>query len=844
MSNPSPKPNRARSPSEARAAGLVHGTLVGDRYRVTRLLGCGGMGCVHLAQDTVLGRDVALKRLSSLRSGDASVWRRALHEARAMAGVQHAGIAAVHDLLPGTPPTLVMEFVEGRPLDKWLDEAPAASDVIFVLLAVVAAVGEAHRVGIVHCDLKPANIMVTRDGRPKVLDFGIARLAVTNDLAGSPTGTSGFTPGYAPPEVLRGERPTPASDVFSLGVLIEHVLDACAWTGCPLGADAPLRRVAAEAQSLRVADRPADGQALLARLRGAQSFTALRVASRRRRRVTSAAGALIVAAGCVGGGLSLVRDRVTASSSAPRLAVAARVDPSSASTMSAAAADLLLAQLQERQGVRVVSEPVPGATGDRRALIEQARGRGATHVVVPTLARVGAATRLTVTVFDVRSGRLDRTVTRYGAPGGLPALIAATADSLARAMSASTTPPGVANLQAPVDERALGDYSQALRYLERPDAPGAFGHARRLLESAVMQAPAFARAHAQLGRLGWLEYQATRDRRHLADAEKSLLDARALDPDATATHTALALVRKTRGDLDGAALELQAALAQEPDDDYALRLLGEVAATRGDLGAARELIGQAIARQPGTWGHHRALGTVLFDAGRYGEAALAFARLTTLQPDNAWGFQMLGAAHQMSGASAAAIVAYETSLQLRPSASAMTNLATLYYERGNWSAAERRYRQAVALQPNNPSMHRNLGDVLLRQSRQGEARVAFADALHLLEAELSVEQGDARLLGTAAYLSARAGVCDQARDYATRAERVAAGNPIVLGALVNAHVLCGGVDDAARVLGMLGAHNAPVPRLLEVDVLGTARAIPRLAPLVVAGGAVRARQEA
>ena len=122
--------------------------------------------------------------------------------------------------------------------------------------------------------------------------------------------------------------------------------------------------------------------------------------------------------------------------------------------------------------------------------------------------------------------------------------------------------------------------------------------------------------------------------------------------------------------------------------------------------------------------------------------------------------------------------------------------------------------------------------------------MAFAEALQLLESQLSVEQADARLLGSAAYLSARANVCDQAHDYALRAERAAAGNPIVLGAVVNAHVLCGGVDDAARVLGTLGAHHAPVPRLLEVDVLGAARAIPRLAPLVVAGGAVRARQEA
>jgi tetratricopeptide (TPR) repeat protein len=823
---------RLATPAATRSVLLAAETLVSDRYRVTRRLGCGGMGCVYLARDTMLGRDVALKQLTGLTAGDQEQWRRALHEARAMAGVQHGGIAAVHDLLPGPTPTLVMEFVDGSPLDAWLDGAPASADVLFLLLAIVAAVAEAHRVGIVHCDLKPANIMVTRDGRPKVLDFGIARLTTPARRPGSATGNSGFTPGYAPPEVLRGERPTPAADVYSLGVLVEHVLDACAGHGAPLAADRAIRAVAARAQALRAADRPADAGALLARLRGAP----IAPDTARRRRATLAAAALLVAAGCVGGGWSLVREAGTgAGRQIPRLAVAARLDPSAASTMSAAAADLLVEQLQAQAGVRVLTEPVPAATGDREALLAQARGLGATHVMIPTLTRVGASSRLTVAVFDVRARRLDRTLTRYGSPDALPALAAAAAETLAREMTAPAAAPGVIGRQASIDDRVLGDYSQALRYLERPDTPGHLANARRLLEGAIAQAPSFARAHAQLGRLGWLEYQATRERRHLAAAERALLDALRLDAAAPETRIALALVRRTSGDLGAAERELQAVLARNGDDDYALRLLGELAGARGDLAAARELLGRALALQPGVWGHHRALGKVLFEAGLYAEAAVSFGRLTTLQPDNAWGFQMLGASHQMRGDSAAAIVAYESSLALRSSASATTNLATLFYERGDWPAAERRYRQAVALQPNNPSMHRNLGDVLLRQSRLAEARAAFADSLRLITSQLAVEKGNARLLGSAAYVSARAGACRPARDYAVQAEQMAAGNPVVLGAAANAHVICGAVDDAARILEALAARRAPITRLLEVDVLGFARDVPRLAPLVKVG---------
>ena len=159
----------------------------------------------------------------------------------------------------------------------------------------------------------------------------------------------------------------------------------------------------------------------------------------------------------------------------------------------------------------------------------------------------------------------------------------------------------------------------------------------------------------------------------------------------------------------------------------------------------------------------------------------------------------------------------------------------MFYERGDWPAAERRYREAVRLQPNNPSMHRNLGDVLLRRSRWPESRAAFADSLRLIESQLQIEKGNPRLLGSAAYVSARAGACRSARDYAAQAERVAAGNPVVLGAAANAHVICGAIADAARILEQLAARRAPITRLLEVDVLGFARDVPRLAPLVKVG---------
>jgi tetratricopeptide (TPR) repeat protein len=193
------------------------GRVVGA-YRLLQLLGTGGMGSVYLAErsDGAFAKHVAVKLLSAalLPSRD-----RFLREREYLARLDHPNIARLLDAGATTDhvPYLVMEYVEGVPIDRYCaDPSVTIEQRVALLLQVCAGVAHAHRNLIIHCDIKPENILVTRDGMVKLLDFGIARLL---DPARAVTQYRPATPAYSSPEQLQGGAITTTSDVYSLGVL-------------------------------------------------------------------------------------------------------------------------------------------------------------------------------------------------------------------------------------------------------------------------------------------------------------------------------------------------------------------------------------------------------------------------------------------------------------------------------------------------------------------------------------------------------------------------------------------------------------------------------------------------
>ncbi|MCX6622925.1 MAG: serine/threonine-protein kinase, partial [Acidobacteria bacterium] len=202
-------------------------------YRILDKLGAGGMGEVWKASDSRLGRLVAVKLLPAGFCNDPLHVRRFEREARALAALNHSGIAAVYDT--GEHEGLryiVCELIEGRTLRALLGDGPLPRRrAVGIATEVAEALAAAHAAGIVHRDLKPENIMITRGGRVKILDFGLAqRISLpgegdsTSNFTLTPDGTVVGTPGYMSPEQVRGEATDHRTDIFSFGSLLYELL--------------------------------------------------------------------------------------------------------------------------------------------------------------------------------------------------------------------------------------------------------------------------------------------------------------------------------------------------------------------------------------------------------------------------------------------------------------------------------------------------------------------------------------------------------------------------------------------------------------------------------------------
>jgi len=201
--------------------------LLNNRYQLLHTLGTGGMAIVYRAYDRMLERPVAVKILRQDFTSDQAFRERFRQEARAAANLSHPNIVTVHDFGfdDAGRPFIVMELMPGTDLKSMIKQRGifGVDEAISLMVQACEGIGYAHRAGLVHCDVKPHNMLVSPDGRLKVTDFGIAR-ALASILPDEQAEVVWGSPQYFAPEQAAGQAPSPASDVYSLGVILYEML--------------------------------------------------------------------------------------------------------------------------------------------------------------------------------------------------------------------------------------------------------------------------------------------------------------------------------------------------------------------------------------------------------------------------------------------------------------------------------------------------------------------------------------------------------------------------------------------------------------------------------------------
>lgn len=820
------------------SAGVIAASV--GPYRVLDKLGSGGMGEVYLAEDSRLGRKVALKTISGTGARDAR--DRLRNEARAAATLNHPNIAAIYDVIEHDNQLyIVMEYVDGATLAQRVGYGPMVpEEALDITAQMLDALAHAHAHGVVHHDLKPANVSLAAGGKVKILDFGIARLhPKTVSAAVDPT-TAGRvfgTPGYAAPEQLLGAVGDRRSDLYSVGVLLFELIagrppfepadllgSSVAATGEPpsLAAAAPHVRPALDALVARAMAPDPD--------RRFQSASEMLTAVRGIAPAVSEHPTIDITPSAPHGIRGHYRPWIAALSAAALLVLAGRplyqywhetpragetivrpivavlplenltADPAN-DRIGIGIAETISTTLGKVSDVTVIPQSeIRESRRRNQAVAQLASDVGATFVVGGAVQIEGEMLKVTLRLMRA-NGSIAWSEEYDGVATAILPLQSRLGEGLVRALRVRPT---LADRQRlleprPVDPDALSEYWQGRALLERPDQDSV-RRAVASFERAIARDPGFALAHAGLADAHWTQYQETKDPAWTTKAIASSLEALRLDPALPQVRITLARVYQGTGRLEAAVQELGRALEVQPNNDEAHRLLGETYTSQGKTDDAIAELKKAIELRPNFWRHHNRLGIIYYNIARYDEAIAELTRVTELQPDSPRGFHTVGTVYQAIGDNARALQNYERAIQLGAAAETYVNLGMIQFGNKRYQEAARAFEQATALKPNEPYNHRILGDAYARLNRSTESVKAYERAIALSRTALDVNPNSASMLSMMAVCEAKLGRGADARRHIEAAVALAPTDGSVLYRQAIVESLLGNVDRALTVL--------------------------------------------
>ncbi|MBI1796716.1 MAG: protein kinase [Candidatus Eisenbacteria bacterium] len=646
-----------------------------SRYTVVERLGAGGMGEVYRARDDRLQRDVAIKVLpAGARSGD-DERRRFRNEALALSRLSHPGIAVVHDFdsQDGTD-FIVMELIAGATLEERLRGGPIAEAEAAPLAAEIAeALAAAHEQGVLHRDLKPGNIVVTPDGRAKVLDFGLARLLEAGDdsrastVSAAATRSLVGTPAYMAPEVLRDEPVDPRTDLYSLGVVLFEMT-----TGrLPFPQRLPSALILDITQTPPPAPRDLrpeispDMESLILRLLAKDPAARPRSA----RELADALRRLGEPAGrAAAGGDAGAEPRPPIASLAVLPLENLSGDPDQ-EFFADGMTDALIMDLAQIGALRVISRTsAMQYKGRKGRLPDIARELNVDAIVEGSVLRAGDRVRISARLIDAATER-HLWAKRYERDAGdVLALQGEVARAIADEVRVKLTPREAGRLNRPraVRPEALDAYLRGRHHWNRrlePEVRKSIEHFQRAIEFDPGYALAFAGLADAWNILADLRAlpQGEAFERARAAAERAM----ALDPSLGEPHTSLGFVLMfNRYDWPAAAAEYERAIALHPGYATGHQWYAELLASQGRFGEALAEARHAERLDPLSAVIGASVADILYFERRYDEAIEQLRRVLELDPAFLLVHPDLGRAYAQAGDFDRAIAEFEQAATL------------------------------------------------------------------------------------------------------------------------------------------------------------------------------------
>jgi serine/threonine protein kinase/Flp pilus assembly protein TadD len=855
-----------------------------SHFEILEKLGEGGMGVVYCARDLKLDRLAALKILPPEQMFNPRRRARFAGEAKAASALNHPNIVTIYEIesVDGVE-YIAMEYITG---DTLLALVPPTGMELSLALdcaaQVASALAAAHAAGIVHRDVKPANIMVTKSGLVKLLDFGIALIEQPDVDPNATTSTMAFLtrPGtvvgtlpYMSPEHAQGAGVGPRSDIFSLGVVMYQMLSgtlpfqAASQVGLlyeivhtrppalnKLRPDIPpaLARVVEKALEKDAEQRYQSAGELLHDLKEITRQLESGVAASK---VTIALGArkfdrsMVLKITALAASLLLLI-AVLAWRIAPRWINRVPAEKKIAvlpfrniggdrdnEAFCDGVMESLTSELTELSQFHGSLWVVPASEVRREGLAspgEARRALGANLVITGSVQRDRDHVHLTANLVDagtmrqLRSREIERPVSAE----------AELQDSVVKEIA------GMLELELGTEERqvlaagrtgtshAYDLYLQAHGHLQRR-GQGDIDQAIQMFQQAIQLDSKYALAYAGLGEAYWRKYRETSDTQWVEPARKNCQLALVLNNQIAPVYLTLGIIEEGAGHHQLALDALNKAGQLEPSNPIVLSELGAVHEAMGKFDLAESSFQAATKLRTDDWTSLNSLGLFYYRRGRYQDAVPLFVKVTEMAPDDSLGYTNLGATHAMAGQYDAAAENFKKSLALRQTASAYTSLGTIYYFLDRCAEAVPLMERASELAPKSEQMWGNLGDAYAcAGGPQDAASSAYKRAVQLGLLRLGVNPDDGETLSVVALYQAKLGDKAKALGNIRRARRIAPASRKVLWESALVYELTGDRNEALAALTGAIHGGQPLDEVRGEPALAKLRADPRYQKLM------------